>query len=184
MEYKCKISAHSTLLAWNISNIDAFQTPRTLHFIKDHVLETWGGKKMECARGKKRSHFFRISKTGLLCQVSFDGDKTELMNVIRGWCLRSENDPGKKGTSHWKHLLPEHFETSQPLSGKAESSGGIIQELFCSRVYSVQHIRLFYHQGWLKFPWISQWRRSKSGWLRGWSRLTHDPRAHRILMLS
>lgn len=55
---------------------------------------------MECARGRKRSHVFRISKTGLLCQVSFDGDKMELMDVIREWCLRSENDPGKKRTSH------------------------------------------------------------------------------------
>lgn len=63
---------------------------------------------MKCAQGRKGVHFFRISKTGVLCQVSFDGGKRKLIDVTGRRCLGSERILTKKnyslGVRHFRIL--------------------------------------------------------------------------------
>lgn len=132
--------------------------------IKDHILEA-RERLNEMCTGEKKSHSFRISKTGLLCQLLYDGNK---MEVIVSWEMLSQI---RKWSQQKKKCISEGFlfsKTQWHFQRKTECRRGF-PEASGYPEYAPQACLLYCPTTWGdKCPWTKEQR----GQARPWDCLT------------
>lgn len=87
-----------------ISSTNTFQLPWIAPSTEDHLSETRGRLKRNVRR-EKRSRLLRISKTGFLCQVFFEGSKMKLIDVIGDGVVGQKMILTQKNTSLKLHYF-------------------------------------------------------------------------------
>lgn len=97
--------------------------------IKDHILETQGNPTWNARRGEKEFIFSGFLRQGFLCQISFDGGRTKLIDVSRRRYLRSENDPDEKELFSGSISFQNSLRPCSMFKGKAEWSGELSESL-------------------------------------------------------